>query len=699
MAIIEDPSRKTWRVPWHLVLIFFFLAGGILGLGYFFYAYQVRFLQSVKAVELNAFADQKVRQIETWRRNHINDAVLIVNDSDFADQVQNWFYGNANYVVYENIKQHLGELNQGGYVATVLFDLRGRARMSLLGVKPEPMKLMRKIALEAMRTGKIILTDLYFVHEPDEINMSLAVPIQLRRSDSTTVIGAVVYQIDPDYFLHPLLQSWPTPSKTGEFVLIRRNIENNGIIFLNELRHRKGAALVVQEPLTATQMPSVKAALGEEGIVRGIDYRKQPVLAANRAIPNSPWFLTAKIDLAEVNAPLHRWAYLIPILTLTMMTAAGLGVALIWRHRDAQFYRQQYQSESERRALSQRYEYLTKYAYDIILLTDNNGKIIEANNRAVDSYGYGRDELLRLYLWNLVPMPHSMTKPENLEPEEQDGFRFEATNYRKNGTTFPAEISSSLIEQGDNLICQYIIRDVSERKSKEKALQESEQQLRFLSSQLLIVQENERRRIAKELHDELGQALMILKFQISSIESQLSQNQKTLKIECEDLLQYLDNSIENVRRLSHDLTPSALEQFGLATAIRNLLENFSKQSHVQWEPSQIDSLDNLFSPSSQINIYRIFQESLTNIGRHAQATNILIGIEKIDGYVNFILEDNGRGFDPQEVMSRKDSPKGIGLVTMKERARMAGGRLEIKSSPEAGTRLTLTIPIESEHNG
>ena len=206
---------------------------------------------------------------------------------------------------------------------------------------------------------------------------------------------------------------------------------------------------MLQESLRETQMPSVKAALGEEGIVRGVDYRKAAVLAVNRIIPNSPWFLTAKIDIAEVNAPLRRWSYLIPILTMTMLASAGLGAALLWRNRDVQFYRQQYQSESERRSLSQRYEYLTKYAYDIILLTDKDWKIIEANDRAVDAYGYNQDELLNLHLWDLFPDHYLLTEPEKMEKESQDGFRFEATNCRQDGSTFPAEISSSLIEMGD----------------------------------------------------------------------------------------------------------------------------------------------------------------------------------------------------------------------------------------------------------
>jgi PAS domain S-box-containing protein len=695
MALISDSSQNTWKIPWHLVIIFSLMAAGILGLGLFYYKYQETLLQSVKEEELISVADMKVKQITAWRENYLNDAVLIHDDSVLATQIQNWFNGKGTEEELANIKKHLGELHHGGHVATMLFDLQGRVRLSFWEIEPEHMHLIKKAAAEAMQTGKIILTDLYIIHQADEINMSLAVPILLLHNGKKSVIGAAVYQIDSNYSLYPLLQSWQAASKTGEFVLARQDPQNKGIIILNELRHHKGAPLMLREPLSATQMPIVKAALGQEGIVRGVDYRNQPVLAVNRIIPDSPWFLTAKIDLAEVDAPLRRWSYLIPILTTTMILAAGLGVALIWRNRDVQFYREQYQSESDRRSLAQRYEYLTKYAYDIILLMDRDWQIIEANDRAVESYGYDRDELLNKHLRDLVPDSHIMTASEKMAQEAQNGFRFESTNRRKDGTTFPAEISSSLIEIGNNCIYQYIIRDVSERKSKEKALQESEQQLRFLSSQLLIVQENERRWLSKELHDELGQTLMILKFQISSIETRLSKNQKTLRKECQDLLHYLDASIENVRRLSRDLSPMALEQFGLAHALKNLLKNFSKHHNIHWDPNQIERLENLFSPLSRLNIYRIFQESLTNIGRHAHATNILIGIEKQDGYVTFTIEDNGKGFDPQTILNQENRRSGIGLVTMQQRSRMAAGHLEIRSRPEAGTQLTLTVPTES----
>jgi PAS domain S-box-containing protein len=696
MALGNNLSRKTWRIPWHLLVIFSLLAAGILGLGYFFYRYQIGFYQNLKAADLNVIADLKVKQITNWRGDRMNDAQLITNDSLLASQVDEWFRGAGPPGLREQISKVLSDLNQGSYVSVALFDDQKNLRLSILEINPLLLPLLKRVAGEAMRSERVILSDLYLLPKSGEVSMTLAIPLKLHRNNRTSVVGAVVYEINPHYFLYPILHSWPDTSESGEVVLVRRETNGKDIVFLSEPRYWQGPHLGLRKPLTATQMPSVKAVLGEEGIVRGSDYRGVPVLAANRIVPGSPWYLTAKIDVAEVNAPLRRWLYLIPVLTLAMMAAAGLGVALIWRSRDVQLYRQQYESELERRALSLRYEYLTKYANDIILVMDMDGKIIEANDAAVDSYGYSRDELFGLHLGDLfADGRHGVTEPEQMAAEAQDGVRFEGLNRRRDGTTFPAEISASLVEMGDKRIYQYIIRDISERKLREKILQESEEQLRFFSSQLMVVQENERGRISKELHDELGPALMVLKFQLSSIETRLPKNKKALRDEFGSLPHYLDEIIENVRRLSWDLNPTVLEQFGLATAIKNLLHDFGKHYDIRWDPDQVDAINDLFAPASQTNIYRIFQEALTNIGRHAQATHIAIGIEKQDKYVTFTIEDNGRGFDPQVVMNRQNRQRGIGLAAMQERARMAGGQLEIRSRSGRGTHLAFTIPLGS----
>ena len=308
----QQSFPNTWRIPWHLLLIFSLLAVGILGLGYFFYQYQVTFFQNITAAELNAIADLKVKQITTWRQERMNDAQLIVNDPNFASQVYDWFHGEGPPGQREKISKFLSDLNQGSYVSVALLDVQRNLRLSIFEVKPELLPLIKKVASDAMRTQKVILSDLYRIPQSEEISMNLAIPIKLHRNDKEIVVGAVVYEIDPHYFLYPILHSWPNPSKTAEAVMVRRETSGKGIVFLSELRHWQGPHLGLRKSITETQMPSVKAVLGEEGIVRGTDYRGVPVLAANRAIPDSPWYLTAKIDIAEVNAPLRRWLYLIP---------------------------------------------------------------------------------------------------------------------------------------------------------------------------------------------------------------------------------------------------------------------------------------------------------------------------------------------------------------------------------------------------
>ena len=234
--------------------------------------------------------------------------------------------------------------------------------------------------------------------------------------------------------------------------------------------------------------------------------------------------------------------------------------------------------------------------------------------------------------------------------------------------------------------------DISRRRRAEEALWESEQRLRFLTSQLLTAQERERKRISMELHDELGQSLAVLKLQVRAIERGLGDARPDLKMECRELLDYLDGVIDNVRRLSRDLSPAILEDLGLQSALKYLINGVSKHYSVS-HSFEVEDLDQLFTSDAQIIIYRIFQECLTNISKHADASEVSIAIRKKGGLVSIVLEDNGAGFDPAQTSTRRLAGRGLGLAALNERARMLGGSLEIRSQPGAGTKVTCVIPI------
>ena len=222
----------------------------------------------------------------------------------------------------------------------------------------------------------------------------------------------------------------------------------------------------------------------------------------------------------------------------------------------------------------------------------------------------------------------------------------------------------------------------------------AELELRRLSSRLLNVQEDERRRIAFELHDQLGQDLSVLKLQIGSIKRNLQKDPGELEKMCQDILLEIDKTIEMVRRISRDLSPSILADLGLSSALRWLIRNFLKHSDIEISTAMEDIKD-LFSDVQQIAIYRIIQEIFTNIRKHAEATQVYVNIKKNEERVRFSIEDNGIGFDIQQVTAQYSPEKGLGLAAMDERSKMIGGHFEISSQKGRGTKISFEVPIDS----
>jgi signal transduction histidine kinase len=224
-------------------------------------------------------------------------------------------------------------------------------------------------------------------------------------------------------------------------------------------------------------------------------------------------------------------------------------------------------------------------------------------------------------------------------------------------------------------------------------LKKSEERLHRLSSDLFSVQENERRRISLELHDELGQSMAALKLQVSSVARRLGDApEEELKVACNDMRDNINQIIENVRRLSRDLSPVVLNDLGLQAAIEYLVNNFSKIYNVTIRYKKTD-INHLFDEDSQRIIYRILQEALTNIGKHAQATNVTLTIEDVNRSVQFAVRDDGKGFNVQKTLDKKGDDRGMGLEAMAERVRILGGKISIVSRPGIDTTITFTAPM------
>lgn len=469
------------KIQWYLIIIFLFFTIALGAAGYFYYAHQKKSLRQDKWDQLSSIADLKVRQIAHWRKEFIDDARVFFKSPFIENQIQRFIENPRLTEVKQEIHEWMAHIEKHyQYDHIILLDTQGMVRLSVPEGKDVVGPDAKKLAMEAMRTKKVILSDLYKSEITQQIRLSLLVPFFISRGHDTFPAGVLLIRIDPYHFLYPLIQSWPTPSRTSESMLVRR--EGDEVLFLNELRQQKDTALKLRLPIGEQKFPEVMAAVGMEGIVEGVDYRGVPVLAALRKIPDSPWFLVAKVDQEEIYAPIRVWAEFIAVLVGVLIIGLALSMGLLWRGQRLQFQKEQFKAKLDRRALAGHLDYLTRYANDIILLIDQDLKIIEANERAVESYGYTREELLQLSLRDLrAPEVRSLIDSVMKKVKEQDGLVLETLHQRKNGSIFPVEGSFRLIEVEGKTFYQIINRDTTKRKQAEEALRRSEEESKKLA--------------------------------------------------------------------------------------------------------------------------------------------------------------------------------------------------------------------------
>ena len=228
----------------------------------------------------------------------------------------------------------------------------------------------------------------------------------------------------------------------------------------------------------------------------------------------------------------------------------------------------------------------------------------------------------------------------------------------------------------------------AERELAEMELKRSQELFRNLSTHLQVVREEERTRIARKIHDDMGQALTALKIDLTWLNKKLTDAQPLIREKLQSMVTLINETIETVHNLSEDLRPGILDDFGLSAAIEWQAEEFQKRTGIECLTSLASDESNL-SKEKSTNLFRIVQESLTNVIRHANATKVEINLSEKDGRLLLEVADNGKGITKAAVTN----PKSFGLIGIKERVHSLGGEVDISGTPNAGTRLKVKMPI------
>jgi len=388
---VRPVTKKHLQTPVILLLIFIFMSAGILVAGHLFYSNYQKYHRAQVEHQLSAIADLKAGELMQWRKERIGDANLLFRNPAFSNLVQSYIEHPENVEASEQLRTWLYHyLQYGQYEKIMLLDVQGAARIVIPDTaEPIPHHIPRD-ASNALQSGKLTVLDLERDEDTAQPHMVILIPV-FEEKDDNVPLGVVALLIDPYRYLYPLISSWPTPSATAETLIVRK--DGNDALYLNELRFQKNSELNLRIPLTQKDVPAVRAVLGEEGIVEGRDYRGEMVVADIRYIPDSPWFMVARMDTSEIYSPLTQMLWLVVALVGALLLGAGSGVGLVWRQQSIRAYREMAEIADALRISEERHRLIIDYSLDMIYTLDTDGKFLFVSPASQRIMGYPPSEL------------------------------------------------------------------------------------------------------------------------------------------------------------------------------------------------------------------------------------------------------------------------------------------------------------------
>lgn len=370
---------------------------------------------------------------------------------------------------------------------------------------------------------------------------------------------------------------------------------------------------------------------------------------------------------------------------LLMAIGNQIGVAI----ENARLYEQERKVAEQLRASEERYRELFQNAHDAIWVHDMDGNIVSANAAAARLTGYGVEELCCMNVKAFLS-EESLNLAKEIRAKLLDGIPvaqpYEQKLITKEGTEAILKLTTSVVEvNGSPVGFQHIARDVTQEKR-------MEQNLRFYLRQITMAQEEERKRIARELHDDTIQSLVVLARELDDIASSRKGLSEYKKILLDVLRDRVNDIMAGVRRLSQDLRPPALDRLGLIPALEWLASDIERHSGLKIKIKTY-GISRRFSPEVELVLFRVVQEALRNVWKHSEVTSATVILVLGERKIEITIVDNGKGFDIPESIDDLLKHGKLGLVGMQERIQLIGGSLKVESKPGRGTKVMIEAPV------
>jgi two-component system cell cycle sensor histidine kinase/response regulator CckA len=714
---MEPRSRSFPRAP---LLVFLLLALGIVVVGGMIFRHETTRARKATEEHLSSIADLKAAQIANWRKERLADAESIAWNPLNSLRIRPFLGSTSPVDRGDDLRDWMESWRKTyGYHDVVLLDRNHRVRLSVGSSSPFIGAYASPNIAEVLRSGRSMLSDIHRLPDWDFTHMDLYAPLLSAAGEGKQMecIGVMMFRIDPGLFLYPQIQSWPVPSRTAETLLVRR--DGDDVVYLNELRHRKGTILSLRFPVSDSRLPAAAAVGGRQGIMEGIDYRGVPVVAALRHIPDSVWYIVAKVDQAEVFAPIRVRTRVISFATVLLVLITGLGFLLWWKRNEARHFRTMYAAEEARRESERIYKELFENNPNSMFVYDRDTlRFLAVNDVAVSRYGYTREEFLGMTIEQIRPLADVPALRESVR-DVHGTIRKTGTwrHLRKNGEIINVEITTHDLEFGGRPARLVLATDVTERMRAEAERDALEKQL----AQAQRV-ESIGRLAGGVAHDFnnllvviLGHADLLLN-RPAAADPAVGDSLREIRKAGEraanltrQLLAFGRKQVLTIKTI--DLNRVIAEFEGMLT--RLIRESIDVKTHlapdlgsVKADPFQIEQI--------LLNLCINARDAMPDGGRLTiETTNVSLDEEFAKGhtevrpgpYVMLAVSDTGSGmdaetvgkiFDPFYTTKEKGKGTGLGLSMVYGIVKQHGGNIWVYSEPGRGTTFKVYLPRVDE---
>lgn len=711
------PIRRSGRYP-HLGLFALFTVL-IVVIAAWTYRYLAAAIEHHEESHLEAISELKVDQIANWLSERLADARVLSALPVIGLRLRQ----PAMSAQIANSREAMAHIKEAyGYLAVELFDREGRRVDALGAAPPEEQSVMRPLIRETLLHSGVGQHFVDFQGAGDQsATLTLAVASVVREPTSDQTVGFVVLHIDPEKRLFPMIQSWPTASRSGETLLVRR--EAGEVLFLNRLRHNDALPLSLRLPLSRDKLPAVRALMQGQYVGPGEDYRHVPVLSSTRPVPGTAWFLVAKLDRDEALAEL-RWLSLATAAASSVLIALLAG-AFLWHRREEQM--QQSRELAEQRQL---FHDVLDRASDAIFIVDAEGVIAYANWQAVSMLGSQFPDLLALHWHRLIP-PGAGRLYEPVTEPSSDGVYpvVEGPIGLAGDSELTVEVSRIDLPRGG---LSLNVRNVTERKRVERTLaryrEHLEEQVEARTQELRQAKEDAEQasraksaflsNMSHEIRTPLN-AIVGFTHMLRRESPTPGQGEKLGRIAmaAEHLLSVI-NDILDISKIE----AGKVELEAIDFEIDNLLQRVSLISAQRAQAKGIELVLDVKDLPKRLNgdptrLSQALINFMSNAVKFTEHGNVILRARQVERdagstLVRFEVEDSGIGIEPEHLAhvfsafvqgdsstTRRFGGTGLGLAITRHIAGMMGGEVGVRSKLGVGSTFWMTARLRHVASG